>query len=467
MPGYLLPDHEITTAEEYAKTGGWRGLEKALSMSPDAVIEEIKKSGLRGRGGAGFPTGIKWAGTRQKESPDGRKYLACNGAEGEPGTYKDRPLLLLNPYQLIEGVAIASLTIDADRVFICLKEIFTRQIQRLRDALAECEAKGYIGPNVLKSGRRVTIELSIGPATYLFGEETAMLETIMGNAAMPRQVKPFEWGLPFSGGGIASPVVVNNVETLSHVAHIMRNGADWFRSMGTPRSPGTFIWTVSGDVAKPGYYELPMGTTMTQLLAVAGGPKPGRTFKAVFPGGPSCGLLTPDLFDTPLDFDALKKVDSGLGSGCVIVYDDTACMVHVAYNFSRFFANESCGQCFSCNWSTKEITHRILKMEQGTGTEDDMIEAWSITERMPGKGRCFLINAESIIVRSILKHFPEEFSNHVGRSCPTPRKLPIPKILDFNGKDFVFDTMDGELDRPPGSASAVLVPDDHQRSRRI
>ncbi|MEO5656982.1 MAG: NADH-ubiquinone oxidoreductase-F iron-sulfur binding region domain-containing protein [Nitrospiria bacterium] len=467
MSGYLLPDHEIKTAEDYAKSGGWRGLEKALSWSPELVIEEIKKSGLRGRGGAGFPTGIKWAGTRQKSSPDGKKYLVCNGAEGEPGTYKDRPLLLLNPYQVIEGVAIASLTIPVDKAFICLKEIFLPQIQRLQDALLECEVKGYLGPNVLKSGRALNVELSIGPATYLYGEETAMLESIMGNPAMPRQVKPFEWGLPFSGGGIASPVVVNNIETLSHVAHIMRNGADWFRSIGTPRSPGNFIWTVSGDVAKPGFYELPMGTTMTRLLEIAGGPKPGRTFKAAFPGGPSCGVLTPDLFDTPLDFDSLKKVDSGLGSGCVIVYDDTACMVHAAYNFSRFFANESCGQCFSCNWSTKEITQRLLKMEMGEGSEDDLIDAWEITERSPGKGRCFLITAESIIVRSILQHFPDEFLRHAGRTCPSPRKLPIPKILDFNGKDFVFDTMDGELDRVPHSSIPVLVPDDHQRSRRI
>jgi NADH-quinone oxidoreductase subunit F len=467
VPGHLLPDHEIKTAEDYAKTGGWRGLEKALSMSPEAVIDEIKKSGLRGRGGAGFPTGIKWAGTRQKESPDGQKYLVCNGAEGEPGTYKDRPLLLLNPYQLIEGVAIAALAIPADKAFICVKEIFTRQIDRLRSALAECEAKGYIGPNVLKSGRSVNVEISIGPATYLFGEETAMLESILGNAAMPRQVKPFEWGLPFTGGGMASPVVVNNVETLSHVAHILRNGADWFRGIGTPRSPGTFIWTVSGDVTKPGFYELPMGTTMTQLLEIAGGPKPGRTFKAAFPGGPSAGLLTPALFDTPLDFDSLKKVDSGLGSGCVIVYDDTACMAHVAYNFSRFFANESCRQCFSCGWSTAEVTRRLLSVEMGTGTEEDMVEAWSITERMPGKGRCFLINAESIIVRSILKHFPEEFVEHSGKTCSTPRTLPIPKILDFDGKNFVFDTMDGELARRPGSPYPVLVADDHQRSRRI
>ncbi len=467
MPGYLLPEKPITSAEEYAKTGGWKGLERALSMSPEAVIDEIKKSGLRGRGGAGFPTGIKWAGTRQKESPDGRKYLACNGAEGEPGTYKDRPLISLNPYQLLEGVAIASLTIGADKAFICLKEIFHPQIKRLREAVAECEAKGYLGTDVLKSGRAVNVELSIGPATYLFGEETAMLESIMGNAAMPRQVKPFEWGLPFSGGGIASPVVVNNVETLSHVAHIMRNGADWFKAIGPPRSPGNFIWTVSGDVSKPGFYELPMGTTMAQLLQVAGGPKPGRKFKAVFPGGPSCGLLTPDKFDTPLDFDSLKKVDSGLGSGCVIVYDDTACMVHVAYNFSRFFSNESCGQCFSCNWSTKEITRLILKLEQGTGTEDDMVEAWEITERMPGKGRCFLINAESIIVRTIVKHFPDEFTNHVGKACPTQRTLPIPKILDFNGKDFVYDTMDGELGWVPGQPFPVLVSDAHQFNRRI
>jgi NADH-quinone oxidoreductase subunit F len=210
-----------------------------------------------------------------------------------------------------------------------------------------------------------------------------------------------------------------------------------------------------------------MGTTMTQLLKVAGGPKPGRTFKAAFPGGPSAGLLTPDTFDTPLDFDSLKKVDSGLGSGCVIVYDDTACMVHVAYNFSRFFANESCGQCFSCNWSSKEITRLILKLEQGTGSEDDMMEAWEITERMPGKGRCFLINAESLIVRTILKHFPEEFAKHAGRPCPSRRKLPIPKILDFNGKDFIYDTMDLELDWVPGEQFPVLVPDDHQRTRGI
>ncbi len=467
MPGYLLPDHEIKTAEDYAKTGGWRGLERALSMSPETVIDEIKKSGLRGRGGAGFPTGIKWAGTYQKESPTGKKYLACNGAEGEPGTFKDRPLLLLNPYQLIEGVAIASLTIGVDTAFICLKEIFTKQIALLREVLTECEAKGYIGPNVLKSGRSLTVELSIGPATYLFGEETAMLESILGNAAMPRQVKPFEWGLPLDGGGVASPVVVNNVETLSHVAHIMRNGVEWFKGIGTPRSPGNFIWTVSGDVSKPGFYELPMGTTMRQLLEVAGGPKPGRTFKAVFPGGPSCGLLTPELFETPLDFDSLKKVDSGLGSGCVIVYDDTACMVHVAYNFSRFFANESCRQCFSCGWSTAEVTSRLLRMEMGIGVEEDMIEAWQITERMPGKGRCFLITAESIIVRSILKHFPEEFAQHVGRACPNPRTIPIAKILDFDGRDFLFDTMDGELHRPNGSRFPVLASDDHQRTRRI
>ena len=292
---------------------GGKALVAALGSSPQAVIEEVNRSGLRGRGGAGFPTGVKWETVRSDPCPT--KFVVCNAADGEPGTFKDRWLQRHNPYQVLEGIAIAALAVGASRAFIAIKRTFEREIGLLRRAIAEMRGSEMLG--------LVPIEIVSGPDEYLFGEEKALLEVIEGNDPLPRILPPYQVGL-FARQRSTNPTVVNNVETLANVPHIIREGAEWFHSFGTETSPGTMVFTLCGDVLRPGIYELPLGLPLrTLLFDVGGGSPPGRAVKAVFPGA-SNTILTPDRFDTSLDFDSMRAVGSALGSAGFVVYDESA-----------------------------------------------------------------------------------------------------------------------------------------------
>jgi NADH-quinone oxidoreductase subunit F len=340
----LLLDDPIRSLDDYIEGGGGRGLATALERAPEDVIEEVRRSGLRGRGGAGFPTGIKWRTVREDPCPT--KYLVCNAAEGEPGTFKDRWLLRMNPYQVLEGLAIAAHAVGAKAAYLGIKAGFQREGERLEQAMREMGDRDLLGP--------IPIELVPGPDEYLFGEEKALLEVIEGNLPLPRIVPPWMEGL-FREPGSPNPTAVNNAETLANVPHIIREGAGWFRSFGTEDSPGTMLFTLTGDVRHSGVYELPLGLTLRELVyGLGGGPPEGRELKAVFPGASST-VISPEQLDTPLGFDPMRAVGTALGSGGFVVYD-SACIVRATLSFSRFLYVESCAQCPACKHGTGAIT---------------------------------------------------------------------------------------------------------------
>lgn len=426
----LLPDDPVPSVEAYVERGGGRGLAVARERSPDGVIEEIRRSGLRGRGGAGFPTGMKWRTVRADPCPT--KYLVCNAAEGEPGTFKDRWLLRMNPYQVVEGIGIAALAIGAARAFVGIKAGFGREIARFAEAMEDMAARDLVGP--------VPIELVPGPDEYLFGEEKALLEVIEGNDPLPRVVPPWMEGL-FRTPDSPNPTAVNNVETLANVPHILANGAEWFRSFGTEDSPGTMVLTLSGDVRAPGIYELPMGFSLRELVeGIGGGAPEGRPVTAVFPGA-SNTIISPEQLDTPLGFGPMSAVGTGLGSGGFVVYDDSACIVRATLAFSRFLSIESCGQCPACKHGTGAITQLLERIDAGEGSELDVETILARARTVTDAQRCALPTGETLIAQSAIQVFGHEFAEHLGRGCPSSRDLPVPKILDFDerGGGFLLD----------------------------
>jgi NADH:ubiquinone oxidoreductase subunit F (NADH-binding) len=416
--------------DDYRRSGGGAGLDIALGAWPEAVIEEVARSGLRGRGGAGFPTGEKWRSVRSVGA--GTRFAVCNGAEGEPATFKDRLLLRTNPYQVLEGLAIAAYAVGAERAYIGLKETFSPEIDRLARALQEMQEADALGG--------IPMELVLGPDLYLFGEETGLEEVVEGRLPLPRVARPFMMGL-FAQPPNENPTLVNNVETLANVPHILADGAEWLRANGPESSPGTMLFTVCGDVQREGVFELPMGTPLRRLLEdLAGGPAEGRRLKAIFPGA-SNTVLVPQELDTPLDFDSMRKVGSGLGSGGFAVFDDSACMVRAALLYSRFLSVESCGQCPACKFGTGEVTVALEALESGNGSDRD-VELVLVRARSSTDGqKCALPTGESLLMQSVVQVFGEEFARHVGSACPLPRELPFHKIVDFDpdAGRFVYD----------------------------
>ena len=447
MTTFLLPTEPITSLVAYLATDtGGQGIRRARDLGAAATIDEVLRSGLRGRGGGGFPTGQKWAGVAAQTG--GRRYLVCNGAEGEPGTFKDRALLRANPYQLVEGLVIAAFAVGADEAFICLKASFEREIAGVTRAVQEFQAAGIC------TDCKVTIVA--GPEEYLFGEEKAMLEVIEGNEPLPRWLPPHLHGLfatapqlgwqshdrqpgEMAGSG-SNPTMVNNVETLSNVPHILARGAAWFRSMGTPESPGTIVTTVVGDVIAPDVGEVEMGTPLRAVIdAVGSGVTPGRTVKAVFSGVANAVVTAADL-DVPVSFEGFHAIGSGMGSAGFIVYDDTACMVDAAYRFSRFLSIESCGQCPPCKLGSSAITEHLERLETGAGDDRDLSAIAGWLEHVTDGNRCFLAVEEQVMVSSILRAFPDEFAEHIElHRCPRPRRLPIPKLVDLADGRAVYD----------------------------
>jgi NADH:ubiquinone oxidoreductase subunit F (NADH-binding) len=431
----ILPDTSLETIQAYKTLGGGKALEKALAMPRERVIAEIKKSGLRGRGGAGFPTGLKWASVAHDPCPV--KYVVCNAAEGEPGTFKDRMLMRRNPYQLLEGIAIGAYAVDARKAYVVIKKSFKAEWTDLNRALKEMTANRSIG--------NIPIEIIRGPEDYLLGEEKALLEVIEGGAAMPREAgyPPYIKGLFVKDPSELNPAVVNNAETLSNVPHIILNGAEWFRSFGTADAPGTMLFTVSGDIKTQGVFELPMGTTLRDLLYKhCGGPLSGRKIKAVF-SGVSNAVIMPSMFDTPLTFDAMNSAGSGLGSGGFIVYDDTTCMVRVAHMFARFLWIESCNQCSACKQGTDRSTVNLYKLIQGKGDESTVQNVIEGAVTAPQGNRCYLPFEHLHITTSILRNFSEEFIAHYKRGCKSCRELTLPKLEDYDDKKHVFTYSSG------------------------
>jgi NADH-quinone oxidoreductase subunit F len=407
------------TLDHYLSRGGYEGFRKALSMSPEQVVDEVRRAGLRGRGGAGFPTGQKWSFVpRDTARP---KYLICNADESEPGSFKDRMLLENDPHQVLEGVAIAAYAIGSHRAFIYMRGEFSLGAERMTLAIEEATARGFLGSDALGSGYSLEVTLFRGAGAYICGEETALLESIEGKRPQPRYRPPF----PAAEGLYGMPTVVNNVETLANVPHILRHGADWYLTIGNPpRNTGPKIFSLSGRVRRPGNYELPLGTTVGSLIFDHGAGIIGdRSVKAIIPGGTSASMLPGNLLDLPLDFDSVAQAGSMLGTGGVIVLDDTVCIPHAVLRMVEFYNHESCGKCTPCREGTFWLVKLLSRIVGGhaTGRDLDLLE--QICGNIVGRTLCALGDAACMPVISSLKLFRDEYEHHLATGqCLTVRE---------------------------------------------
>ncbi|MBI5888168.1 MAG: NADH-quinone oxidoreductase subunit NuoF [Deltaproteobacteria bacterium] len=398
--------------DAYIRYGGYKALETALKSDRDHLIQLVKDSGLRGRGGAGFSTGLKWSFI--PKDPTIPKYLCCNADEGEPGTFKDRGIMDNDPHLLIEGMIISSFAIGAGTAYIYIRGEFVFGIRRLQAAIDEAYAKGFLGKNILGSGFNLDMYVHSGFGAYICGEETALLESIEGYRAQPRKKPPF----PALAGLYGKPTVINNVETLSCIPAIVEKGAKWFSSIGPAKSPGPKIFCVSGHVKKPGLYELPMGTTIRDIVYNhCGGILGDKKLKAVIPGGVSAPMLTGKDLDTPMDFDSIAAKGSMLGSGAVIVMDETTCIVKMSYIINRFFSHESCGKCTPCREGTSWLTNVLGRMEHGEGRPGDVELLESLCGNIFGRTFCPLGDGAVMALRGALKNFRHEFQHHVDKKA--------------------------------------------------
>ena len=398
----------------YEKVGGYAMWRKILKEKtpPETIIEELKKSALRGRGGAGFPTGLKWS--FMSRNVPGQKYVICNSDEGEPGTFKDRDILRYNPHQLIEGMAIAGYAMGATVGYNYMRGEFIEPFDRCEAALAEARAAGLIGPNLLGSGFDFELHNTLGAGAYICGEETALLESLEGKKGLPRFKPPF----PVNFGLYGRPTTINNTESFASVPVILEKGGEWFLAQGKPNNGGTKIFSVSGHVNKPGNYEVPMGTPFKDLLELAGGMLNGRPLKAVIPGGSSVPVLPADIMmQTDMDYDSLTKAGSMLGAGSVIVMDDTTCMVKALHRLSEFYYEESCGQCTPCREGTGWLARVLHRIEHGHGKMEDLDLLNSVSNKIMGRTICALGDAAAMPVISFLQHFRDEFVYHIEHKC--------------------------------------------------
>jgi NADH-quinone oxidoreductase subunit F len=428
----IRPDRRALTLAEYEKAGGYQGLKKALAQPPVQVQQAVTASGLKGRGGAGFPTGMKWsfvpmmAGTSAGPGADGghgtpwhsggHRYLVVNADEKEPGTMKDRWLMEGNPHQLVEGALIAAWAIQADIAYIFLRREYTVCAEALARAIAEAQAAGYVGQKVLGSPWNVTVRMHLSAGRYMCGEESGLLNALEGRRATPRNKPPF----PQVSGLWGRPTVVNNVETLSNVPHILREGADWFKALSPGSDPGTKIYGVSGNLVKPGLWELPMGTTARQIIDLAGGMKDGRKLRGFLPGGASTDFLSAEQIDTKMDFDSVAKAGSRLGTGTMIVLDDHTCPVGMVLSLEKFFARESCGFCTPCREGLPWVARTLQALEEGRGEMSDLETLQQQSVMMaPGRTFCALAPGAVEPLQSALKLFRADFEAHVhDKRCP-------------------------------------------------
>jgi NADH-quinone oxidoreductase subunit F len=417
LSGNFRPDRESVSLAGYERTGGYQGLRKALAMAPAEVTELVKKSNLRGRGGAGFPTGMKWSFVPMGKEAPHPKYLVANADEMEPGTFKDRALMERDPHQLIEGMIVAAYAIEADIGYIFLRGEYECSHERLSRAIAEAKARNYLGCNILGSSYSLEIHLHVSAGRYMCGEETALLNALEGKRAHPRTKPPF----PQVSGLWGKPTIVQNVETLCNIHHIVKHGSDWFRALSRTEDGGTKMFGVSGKVKRPGLWELPMGTPLREILEEhAGGMRDGLHFRGLLPGGASTDFLVEQHLDTPMDYRNVQAAGSRLGTGPMVVLDDRTCPVGMVWNLEHFFAQESCGWCTPC-WSGLAWTEKILfAMEQGRGNARDLDTLTFQTKFLaPGNTFCAFAPGAVEPLQSALKYFAEDFRRHVNEQrCP-------------------------------------------------
>jgi NADH-quinone oxidoreductase subunit F len=401
------------TIDGYKRNGGYKAAEKALTMDPDALIQLVKDSGLRGRGGAGFPTGMKWGFIPQGDNKE--HYLVVNADESEPGTCKDMPLLLANPHVLVEGVIIAAYAIRAKHAFIYIRGEVTHVARRLNKAIADAYQAGYLGKNIFGTGHDVDLVLHIGAGAYICGEETALLDSLEGFRGQPRLRPPF----PAIAGLYARPTVVNNVESISAVPAIVANGAEWYQSMGTEKSKGATLYSLSGHVKNPGQFEAPLGITLRQILELAGGVREGHQLKFWTPGGSSTPIFTAEHLDVPLDYEGVAAAGSMLGTKALQIFDETTCVVRAVLRWTQFYKHESCGKCTPCREGTWWLVQILRDLEEGKGSEADLQKLLDLCDNIMGRSFCALGDGATSSITSSIKYFRDEYIAHVtGGGCP-------------------------------------------------
>jgi NADH-quinone oxidoreductase subunit F len=416
------------TLDAYRRHDGYQALGKALAMTPDEVIALVKESGLRGRGGAGFPTGQKWSFIPQGDDGPGAKpkYLVINADESEPGTCKDMPLMMANPHVLVEGAIIAAYAIRARHAFIYLRGEVVPVLRRLQSAVAEAYAAGYLGSDVMGSGFGLDLIVHAGAGAYICGEETALLDSLEGRRGQPRLRPPF----PAVAGLYACPTVVNNVESIASVPAVVSGGVDWFKSMGSEKSPGFTLYSLSGHVTRPGQYEAPLGITLRELLEYAGGVRAGHELKFWTPGGSSTPLLTAEHLDVPLDYENVAKAGSMLGTKALQIFDETTCVVRAVRRWTQFYAHESCGKCTPCREGTYWLAQVYARLEEGHGGQErsdpgkpgadeaDIDKLLDISDAILGKSFCALGDGAASPIVSSIKYFRDEYLAHLDGGCP-------------------------------------------------
>ncbi len=449
----VLPPHPVESLEDHVDRGGGKGFRASRLAEPEALITELEASGLRGRGGAGFPTGTKWRTVSEYRSAELPATVVVNAAEGEPGTFKDRTILMTDPYSVIEGALIAARAVGADNVVIALKESFADVVARVRSAVIEIEDAGW--------AEGVAISVFEGPGEYLYGEETALLETIAGRYPFPRIAPPFRRGaedvvttaaatqsdsglsahveMAGESDSVAPPTLVDNVETLANVPRIIARGADWFRTEGTEKSPGTIVCTVTGMVRRSGVGEVMMGTPLREVIEeIGGGPLEGRRIKAVM-SGVATGLITADLLDTPVTYEAMADVGSGLGSTGFMVYDETADMTAVAAGASRFLAVESCGQCTPCKQDGLALADLWAKLCSNEGAQADLDTIVERAASVGDRARCYLATQHQVLATSILERFGDDIAAHVAGTATTVEPALVAELVDIADGRATFD----------------------------
>jgi len=404
------------TLASYEQRGGYRALDKALRMAPDDIVTEVKDSGLRGRGGAGFPTGMKWSFLPPQDAANPRPhYLVVNADESEPGTCKDIPLMMASPHTLVEGVIISSFAIRAHKAFIYIRGEVLHVIRRVQAAVAEAYAAGHLGSNIHGSGYDLDVVVHAGAGAYICGEETALLEGLEGRRGQPRLRPPF----PAVAGLYASPTVINNVESIASVPSIIEHGHAWFASMGTEKSKGFGIFSLSGHIARPGQYEAPLGITLRELIDLAGGIREGHQLKFWTPGGSSTPLLTEEHLDVPLDFEAVGAAGSMLGTRALQIFDETTCVVRAVLRWSEFYKHESCGKCTPCREGTWWLVQVLAKLEKGEGHESDLELLLDQCDNIFGRSFCALADGAVSPVASSIQYFRDEYLAHLANAgCP-------------------------------------------------
>ena len=401
------------TMAAYKRHGGYDAAKKALAMDPDALIQLIKDSGLRGRGGAGFPTGMKWGFIPQNDGKE--HYLVVNADESEPGTCKDMPLLMANPHVLVEGVIIASYAIRAKHAFIYIRGEVTHIARRLNKAIWDAYDAGFLGKNIFGTGQDLELTLHIGAGAYICGEETALLDSLEGFRGQPRLRPPF----PAIAGLYARPTVVNNVESISAVPAIVANGPEWYQSMGTEKSKGTTLYSLSGHVKNPGQFEAPLGITLRQILEMSGGMRDGHTLKFWTPGGSSTPLFTAEHLDVPLDYEGVAAAGSMLGTKALQIFDETTCVVRAVLRWTEFYKHESCGKCTPCREGTWWLVQVLRELEAGNGAQEDLDKLIDICDNIMGRSFCALGDGATSSITSSIKYFRDEYIAHItNKGCP-------------------------------------------------